>query len=241
MRRPPLGALVVCAAVALSTAQARADLTLYTGTDQGANSNDPRPNSNAAAASFAAAAGALGVTNTITFESAPVGSFTNLTVAPGVSMNGSDALGDAQTIRNSPLGSPDSLYGYNTTAGGSHFVSLFGGTLTFSFSTAIQAFGGYISGVQLDGETITFSDGTSQTVAIPNAGSGISYVGFTDAGKSISSVTINATNDIIGVDDVSYTTAQTAVVPEPSTMAIGGLGGCAFLLYALRNRKRIAS
>ena len=45
---------------------------------------------------------------------------------------------------------------------------LFGGTATFFFSHGTEAFGAYLSGVQNGGETINFTDGTSQSVAIPN-------------------------------------------------------------------------
>ena len=63
-----------------------------------------------------------------------------------------------------------------------------------------------LSGVQNAGKSITFSDGTSQSVDIPNPGfdGGTTFVGFTDAGKSIASITINVHNDVVGVDDVRY-------------------------------------
>ena len=100
--------------------------------------------------------------------------------------------------------------GCNTTPGGSNFLLLFGGTATFSFSGGTAAFGAYLSGVQNAGETITFSDGTSQSVDIPNPGfdGGTTFVGFIDAGKSIASITINVNNDIVGVDDVRYVTIR---------------------------------
>jgi hypothetical protein len=56
----------------------------------------------------------------------------------------------------------------------------------------------------------------------------LAFVGFTDAGRSITSVTINAgTNawDAIGVDDVQYQSANT--VPEPASIALL-LTGCFF-------------
>ena len=110
-------------------------------------------------------------------------------VAPGVTITGLNNNGGEQTINNAPSGGPPtSVYGYNTTPGGSQYLGLYGGNATFAFATPIQAFGAYFTGVQLGGETITFSDGLSETVPIPNFGSGCEFVGFTDAGASITSV-----------------------------------------------------
>ena len=195
-------------------------LVVVVGVDPGANSGDPRPNSNAAAAAFD-----LSNNETIiTFEAAPLGSFTNLLVAPGVTINGTDCCGSPQTIRNSPVGSPDGLFGYNTTSGGSQWLSLFGGSITFTFATPIEDFGAYLSGVQLTGETITFNDGAPQSINIPNPGSGVLFIGFTDFGNPITSLTINVqvanTGDIVGIDDVRFSVAQ---VPEPATLALAGL------------------
>ena len=218
----------------VSAPNARANIVIFSGGDAGANSTDPRPISNATAAAFDAA---TGPNSLITFESAPLGSFTNLTVAPGVTINGSDISGNPQTILNAPFATPDSLFGYNTTAGGSHFVSLFGGTLTFSFATPIDAFGGYFTGVQNGGETITFSDGSSQSIPLLALGGegGVQFLGFTDFGKSIASVTINVPGDIIGVDDVRYLTAPLSPVPEPSTW---GLLATVFVGIVLSLRQR---
>ena len=70
-----------------------ADLNVVPGSPSG-------PNSTAAAASFGKAAALLGNVSIITFESAALGGFTNLTVAPGVSISGSDLNGANQTIKN---------------------------------------------------------------------------------------------------------------------------------------------
>jgi hypothetical protein len=115
---------------------------------------------------------------------------------------------------------------------------LFGGTATFSFSQGTDGFGAYLSGVQNGGETINFTDGTSQSVAIPNPDflGGTDFVGFTDAGKTIASITINVNNDIVGVDDVRYITSS---VPEPASLAL--LGGALIGLALTRRRKRNAS
>ena len=184
-------AIPLFATAGLMTSVANANPITFSGTDVGANSTDPRPNSNAAAASFDAAAGALGSTSLINFESAPLGTVNNLVIAPGVTLTGAPL-----SIVNSPIGTPDRLFGYNTTAGGSQFAAL-SGSMTFTFTNPIDALGAYLSGVQSGPETITFNDGTSQTIPIPNLGiltGGVEFLGFTDAGKQITRVCTHIVN-----------------------------------------------
>jgi len=212
----------------------------FTGEDLNAGPGSAHPNSAAAAASFDASAAAIGNVSTITFEGAPVGAFSTLSVAPGVTISGADYTGSEQTIQNSPSYAPvPSLGGFNTTPGGSEYVNMIGGTLTFDFATPTQFFGAYLSGVQtyFFQDTVTFSDGTTQTIDVPGAGTtgstgALDFVGFTDAGKSISSVTINASNsfgaDEIGVDDVQYQSSSTSPVPEPSSLTLMFSGIAAF-------------
>ena len=204
--------LVFTAVFSLAASVANARIVTFIGTDAGANSTDPQPNSNAAAASFDASGE---IETLFNFESTPLGSFSSITLMTGVTLSASNG-----SIVNSPLGTPDSLFGYNTTSGGSRFLSLFGGTATFTFDTPVDDFGAFISGVQLNGETITFSDGTSQTIVIPNPGSGVSFVGFTDVGKSISSIQLNVSGDIVGVDDVRISRSQATATPEPGTWSL---------------------
>jgi hypothetical protein len=125
---------------------------------------------------------------------------------------------------------------------------MLGGTLTFTFAGGTQFFGAYLTGVQTNffQDTVTFNDGTSQTINAPGTGTdssngALDFVGFTDAGKLITSVSINAgTNgqDFIGVDDVRYQTAATTVAPEPSSVFLVLAGGA---LLALRCRRKAAS
>ena len=238
------GAMLIIATLALGlvTAPAQASLTLFTGADDGAGSLATAPNSTAAAASFDAAVAALGTEQIITFENSPVGTFSSLILGTGITLTGANVNNNPQSIVNTtsdinlapPCTNP--VCGYNTTPGGSQFLLLFGGTATFSFTGSTDAFGAYLTGVQNGGEIITFSDGTSQSVDIPNPGfdGGITFVGFTDADNAIASITINVNNDIIGMDDVRYVTDP---VSEPASLA---LLGAALLGLGLADRRKRA-
>ena len=227
--------------------------TVYSGADLNAGPGDPHPNSASAAASFDTAAGTLGTVHLIDFESAPLGTFTSLTAATGVTLTGSDYKGNPLYVNNTPnFPSGIPLDGFNTTPGGSQYVEQIGGTSTFTFSTPIQAFGLYLPGVQIGfyQDKLTFNDGTSQTINVPaqlpsdRFNGSLSFVGFTDAGKFITQVTITASNnfgaDAIGIDDVRFvTSAPPATTPEPGTLALlagMGISGSAFLA---RRRKQI--
>ena len=127
---------------------------------------------------------------------------------------------------------------------------MIGGTLTFTFASPTQFFGAYLTGVQTNffRDSITFGDGTSEaitlqgTVTTSSMGE-IAYIGFVDAGKSITSLTINAGlpgpgassgQDAIGVDDVSY-----QAVPEPSSLTLCALAAATAACWHARSRRRV--
>ncbi|HXS12611.1 MAG TPA: PEP-CTERM sorting domain-containing protein [Acidobacteriaceae bacterium] len=200
---------------------ANATLTTYIGSDNGASNFSQMTNSQAAEANFAAAAPGL---NLITFESA---------VPAGVTITGG-------SVTNT---SPGSVFGFNTTPGGSFFYYLQASTATFSFTTPIDSFGLYVTGLQsavVPGETITFSDGSTESIDAPGGLSGGgAFMGFTDPGASITSVSYNANFDIVGLDDVQYgSAASVAATPEPGTLALLGtslIGACGILRRRFSN------
>jgi len=218
-------------ALASLSAPTSAAVIVFSGSDEGAGEVDPRPGSDAAAAAFDLALGTFGL---ITFESDPLGPFASLTVAPGVTLTGTDYFGENQTILNSPVAAPE-LYGYNTTAAGSQFASAFGGSFTFTFETKILAFGLYVSGLQGGPSTISFNDGLPQVVNIPIIDGGIAFVGFIDPGARISRIQIEFGGDNVAIDDARYG-ANNAPVPEPGTLALIGSG-----LAGLAVRRRRSS
>jgi hypothetical protein len=215
--------LLAAAAITFGTVSgAQAALVTYTGADDGVSSLAQMTNSVAAETSFSSAAPGDSV---ITFETAVPSS---VTITGGTITN------------NSGCGA---LCGFNTTSGGQNFLNLFGGSTTFTFAHPINSFGFYITGLQTNvvgQESLTFSDGSSEVIDTPSSiNGGGAFIGFTDLGKSITSVTYSASNDIVSIDDVLYGSASSQGVPEPATWAlmlvgIGMAGG------ALRTARRKA-
>jgi hypothetical protein len=169
-------------------------------------------NSQAAQADFLSVAGALNVAD---FESALP---SNLTITGGTTVNGSSC---------------GPLCGFNTTVGGSFHREVFGGSVTFTFTDPVDAFGFYVNGLQtnlVQQQTIVYTDGSSvtQIIDFPTAtDGGGAFVGFIDYGQQILSVTFNATSDILGFDDLLFGNSENdpgSDVPEPGSLALLGLG-----------------
>jgi hypothetical protein len=226
--------LAAAAVVLLATYAMAGTITPYTGSDDGAPTTGPFPNSSAAQATFLTAAGP---TTTSGFGSLAVGVYTPFTLAPGVTVNWSAPnFGNGFSgISNFTNGN---LYGFCVTPPGcTQWFGSPGGTATYSFAKPITAFGLWLTGVQTvftTTFTLTFNDGTAQTLNLPiNTNGGTSYYGFTDT-ASFSNITItNLSNDAWGQDLVSYSTQST--VPEPSSLLL--LGSGALGLAGLIRRK----
>lgn len=173
--------------------------TVYGDHDPGAGSLAAAPNSVAAAASFDAV---LTSATIVDFEGA----------LGDLSITGDGFIRDSQRCG-------ASLCGYNTTLGGADFLDVTFNT-TFNFSTAIEAFGAYFTGVQRADATLTYIDGSTTTLTLPTASlasGGTSFFGFTDFGRSITSISYftGTGGDFVGVDDIRYQTAGVTATPIP--------------------------
>lgn len=209
------------AAMVLAGQPAGAGLAPYGGLDLGWSSAPPiGPGAAGAEAAFAAATGA---SNPITFSGGSVPS--------DVSISVTNPFGPS-AITNSPSAYCGFQFCGGDTDGNGWFLYVYEGGATFTFSKPIDSFGAYFSGIQVQ-DTIDFTDSRgAQTVNIPyGASGGMAFAGFTDFGQSITSVTVNAGLDIIGVDDVLVV----STVPEPTTWAMMLIGfvGLGFAAYRL--------
>ena len=202
-----LRSMVFGVAIAAVSSVARAQAVTYIGSDNSVSSLAQMINAQAAAASFLSVAGSLNVVN---FES-PIPS--TITITGGTT--GSSNCGP--------------LCGFNTTSGGSFFRNVGGGSVTFAFLNPVDAFGFFVTGLQTNlvpQQTIVYVDGSSvsRTINMPSStGGGGAFLGFIDFGQLISSVTFNATNDILAFDDLRFgrsagnPSVPPTTVPEPST------------------------
>ncbi len=113
-----------------------------------------------------------------------------------------------------------------------------GSGFSLSFSQDVSAFGFYGTDIgDFGGQvTVTYSNGITQLTTIPNTingtGGGALYFGFFDLTKPFNKIDFGNTasgTDFFGFDDFSIgtlaqVTSDTEPVPEPTTMALFGMG-----------------
>ncbi len=243
-----LGVVAIVAAGAMSASV----VGIYGGIDTGVGPGGPFPNASAAQAQFWIA---LGVSApNITFEGvASLGS-----LGPSVTASILNSAVDSFNVSMSGLQTTDQHtpepLGFNVTPGGNEwlkitppFNSTSGASAVFNFSSAINAFGVWITDTQSNfpGQIrVTFNDGTDETL-LPTKNEGTTdsspggavFYGFiTDS--PFTSVTINTggtntTRDAWGLDDITFGLAADAT-PEPSTLSL--LGVAALLAISLKFR-----
>jgi hypothetical protein len=216
---------------------AYAAVVIFSGQDDGASFSGPFPNSTAAQTNFLSAAGAFGPVRTETFQSFAVGSGGPFSFQGG-SLTLSTPFGVPFGGVNDSTGS--NLYGF-PLPGETKWLGFADGTATFNFSTPINSFGLFTTGVQSAfTSNLTFSFG-SEVLNLPiNVNGGASYFGLTDTTAFDSLTITNLSDDAWGISDVSFNSLSISAVPEPSTWAMMLLGFFSVGLMIRRARRKEA-
>lgn len=217
--------IVLAALAALTLNSVNATTFTFYGEDSFAYWFEKHPSSDTGASQFDAFAIQLGPMTTFGFESSPV-SQDQFQTRVDIGQLASITSDYGFFTRNTPdteLASP--YYGYNTTEHGAKFLEIPGGPVTISFSSPINAFGAYISGIDQRWCSITYDQhGTEQTLAVPNPLGGCQFLGFAGEDLAISSLTISAWSpdgnyvDMFSLDDIRFVT-----VPEPDDLLSWGI------------------
>lgn len=183
--------------------------------------------------SFNTASAGLGSQTVVDFESAPPGGFL---------IGGSTAVGQPPSLRNQPsLWNPSGTHflGVNDAGNFDQFSS--GDTLTFTFSSALRAFGLYVvagrdvieGDLSLSIGSTLLSNGPKSDALTDGQGSYAYFMGFVagDAGDAFNSITLKSNGDfffVFDVDDLRFTPAGKASdVPEPQALSLALLAACA--------------
>jgi hypothetical protein len=177
-------------------------------------------------------------------ENLSAGNATTIVVDPVLTFQFVNHATGFQTIRGADY---DSTNGYNTTVGGNKWALIFpenssvATQLDFLFSTPIQAWGTYHTGLGsvTASVSVEFDDGMGNSFPLTGSGSGgAGFFGFTDSGRAISKVSWivrpNPTSaDAIGIDDTRY-----VLIPEPTSAGLLTGGAILFLWQAQSRRQR---
>jgi hypothetical protein len=172
--------------------------------------------------------GSLGTANGVTLTASCTNCET--VVLGGVSATSTNELGYDTTTLSTATGR---FYQVVRVAGGGALPSIF----TLNFSTGINGFGAYITGMQtsLGVTTVSFNPlESAQTFVLPTTGqpngpteqglpAGSQFFGFAASGGLVTSITFTTVNsvgvrDVWGIDDFIIG----GVVPEPATFGFGG-------------------
>ena len=225
LRRP--FCLAIAAVVSLSLGQTSdAALTEFFGQDDFPGNTVPA-GGNAETARNAFLSNLSGV-GTEDFEGITTGTTSPIALTfPGTSGSITATLsGGGAIIRSGPNG-----FGRFATSGTKYVDTNSGGDFVIDFSSAISAFGFYGTDIgEFGGDLIlTLTNGTTQTLTLDTSGSteaNLLFYGFIDTTNAYTRIAFNNTSgsDAFGFDDLTIGDRSQVVIPEPSSLALYGIG-----------------
>lgn len=232
--------------------------TVFSGADPGGGAV-VGPNSLAAQTTFTGLLSGFGTDTlegaTLNLITGSIGSAFGVTITADCTDNTSAHTCDSAFtgVKNSG----NSQFGFNTTASGANFYQVAGGVtsvtlpsvLKLTFSSPIQAFGAYFTGIEatLGPTVVSFNDGSAESFSLLDTNSGgvagSQFFGFTTSGF-VSEIDFTTSNiapnrDIWGVDDIII--GNVSSVPEPSTIALLAMPLLALALYKWKTASSSAS
>jgi hypothetical protein len=245
--------LTLLAMLLVPAGAARGGPVVHLGSDAGAGPGVAAPNSAAAEASFTSA---VGTTQLIDFEQAPLGDFSTLDLGSGVSatLAGTDTTPPPGFRYGISDDNPNAAWGYNTTPGGSRFVRLTPelgvpvASLSLRFERAVDAVALTITGLGLSSGPLfavfgpgpddeRLIDGSSQGGRVFFGLSGLD-AGITELRLELRTVG-GTSRDALAVDDLRFhERVASAAVPEPATIGLAALGLAVAGAFAARRRRR---
>ena len=228
--------LAALAAVYTATTASAAPVVFNTGNVSLLPGGTVQGNAETARASFQAQTGTGWVKSGQDFESYTAGDKPSVIGFSGSAITATltpidSAFAQTITIPNTVAGR------FNTTAGGTYFLTIQPGDFNLAFSSGINAFGFYatdIASFAMD-VVLTAEDNSTTTQSLGNsfgagAGGSLMFWGFYDESTKYKSITFSnqttTTGDFFGLDDLilgSYTASTGGSVPEPGSLALVGL------------------
>lgn len=192
---------------------------------------------NTSLVSFNTASAGLGTQTLVDFESAPPGGFL---------VGGTTAVGQPPSLRNQAgLWNPSGTHFLGVEDPGNLDQFSSGDTLTFTFSSALRAFGLYVvaGGDVIEGDlslsvgSTILTNGPQAGALTDGAGSYAYFMGFVagNAADAFNTITLKSNGDfffVFDVDDLRFTPAAKASdpthdVPEPQGLALAVLAAAA--------------
>lgn len=225
-------------AILVCVSHASASPVTFFGQDPNANGAPPIPNSLAAQAQFLANFTSFQVQNFDSFASGTPVTGAGITVSFGPAGNATlvgSGDGSGSVITNTPT------VGAFAISQPNYLNQNFDSTLTLTFQNPQVAFGFFATDVSDSGGDFILTIGNEAPITVlhngQNSGNAL-YFGVIDFANPFTTVVLSNTapgSDLFGFDDFTIGTAQQVrPVPEPTSLALAGLGMLGLIGYGRR-------